>query len=507
MIKKNWILLSFIILKFAIQYISINPVYELQRDEYLHLDLGKHLAWGYLSVPPVTGILSNIIHLLGNNLFWIKFFPAFFGALLIIVVWQAVEELKGNLFALVLASLCVTLSALVRINTLYQPNSLDFFCWTFVFFAVLKYINTRHPKWLYYSCFAFAIGFLNKYNIAFLLIGIVPAILLTPLRNVFRNKHLYFAAGLALLIILPNVIWQLQNDLPVVHHMKLLANTQLVNVNRLSFLREQLLFFAGGLFVLLAAFISFFVYPPFRKYQVFFYTLVFTLMAFVYFRAKNYYAIGLYPVFLAFGAVYLERILSNGWLRYLRIALILFPILLFAGIYKYLLPVLPPEEIIADNHVYEKIGLLRWEDGKNHNIPQDFADMIGWKELARLADSAMLLSPDPQKTIIQCDNYGQAGAINYYSKIENTNALSMNADYINWYPLDKFEIKNVVLIRDAGNDLERERSLFDKTTMIGFIQNPNAREFGTTVYLLEGAKVSINQLLKEEIMEEKASYR
>ncbi len=64
-----------------------------------------------------------------------------------------------------------------------------------------------------------------------------------------------------------------------------------------------------------------------------------------------------------------------------------------------------------------------------------------------------------------------------------------------------------MLIRDAGDDLERERSLFDKTTMIGSIQNPNAREFGTTVYLLEGAKVSINQLLKEEIMEEKASYR
>lgn len=507
MTKKNWILLSFIILKFALQYIAINPVYELQRDEYLHLDLGKHLAWGYLSVPPVTGILSGIIRLLGNNLFWIKFFPAFFGVLIIIVVWQAVEELKGNLFALVLASVCVTLSALVRINTLYQPNSLDFFCWTFVFFTVLKYINTRHPKWLYYSCFAFAIGFLNKYNIAFLLIGIVPAILLTPLRNISRNKHLYFAAGLALLIILPNVIWQLQNDLPVVHHMKLLANTQLVNVNRLNFLREQLLFFAGGLFVLLAAFISFFAYPPFRKYQVFFYTLVFTLTAFVYFRAKNYYAIGLYPIFLAFGAVYLEKVLSKGWLRYLRIALLLFPILLFAGIYKYLLPVLSPEEITADNHVFEKMGLLRWEDGKNHNIPQDFADMVGWKELARLADSAMLLSPDPQKTIIQCDNYGQAGAINYYSKIANTNALSMNADYINWYPLEKFEIKNVVLIREAGDELEREKPFFEKIIFIGSIRNANAREIGTSVFLLEGAKGSINQVLRDEIKKEKASYR
>ena len=88
----------FILLKFGLQYVAINPVYELHRDEFLHLDLGNHLAWGYLSVPPVTSWISFIIISLGNSVFWVKFFPAFFGALTIFFVWKTVEHLGGKLY-------------------------------------------------------------------------------------------------------------------------------------------------------------------------------------------------------------------------------------------------------------------------------------------------------------------------------------------------------------------------------------------------------------------------
>src|SRR6186713_3711410 len=101
MTKKTIILLSFIALKFLLQYLLLSPEYDLQRDEYLHLDQAHHLAWGYLSVPPFTSWISYIIYLLGNSVFWVKFFPALFGALTIVVVWKTIEELKGSLFALV----------------------------------------------------------------------------------------------------------------------------------------------------------------------------------------------------------------------------------------------------------------------------------------------------------------------------------------------------------------------------------------------------------------------
>jgi 4-amino-4-deoxy-L-arabinose transferase-like glycosyltransferase len=509
MTKKNLILILFILLKFALQYFAIDPIYELHRDEYLHLDLGKHLAWGYLSVPPVTGIISFIIHLLGNSVFWIKFFPSLFGAAIIVVVWKTVEELNGGWFALILAATGTIFSVFIRINTLYQPNSLDYLVWTTLFYIFIKYINTEKNKWLYYAGVVFAIGFLNKYNVVFLLLGLAPALMVTPYRKIFINRHFYLAIVMAFLLISPNLLWQYNNNFPVVHHLKLLAESQLVNVNRLDFLTEQLFFFTGSMIVIFAAFISFFSYEPFKKYRVFFFTFVFTIALFVYLRAKNYYSIGLYPVFLAFGAVYFEKLLKTGWLRILRIPLILLPAIIFIPLFSIILPVLSPEQILQKKDVFDKFSLTRWEDGKLHKLPQDFADMLGWKELASLVDSAFLLVDDKNQTIIHCDNYGQAGAINFYSNQPYTEAVTMNADYINWYPLDKFEIVNVIMVKerfDEDETREREKAFFENVTLIGKIKNEYAREVGTRVYLLKGAKLSINKILREEIADRKKNY-
>ena len=107
---------------------------------------------------------------------------------------------------------------------------------------------------------------------------------------------------------------------------------------------------------------------------------------------------------------------------------------------------------------------------------------------------------------MQCDNYGQAGAINYYSKRQYTQAVSMNADCINWYPLDEMEVRNVILVKQQDDEDEKrtkEMSLFEEITLIGAIENKYAREVGTKVYLLRGAKQSINNILQREIEEAK----
>lgn len=168
--------------------------------------------------------------------------------------------------------------------------------------------------------------------------------------------------------------------------------------------------------------------------------------------------------------------------------------------FQILLPVLSPQEIIEKNELFEKYKLTRWEDGKMHHIPQDFADMLGWKELAHIVDSAMQSVDEKDKTIIHCDNYGQAGAIKYYSKELATEALSMDADYINWYPLETMDIENVILVKeatDSDSKREKEKSLFDNIFFIGEIENGYAREKATKVYLLKGAKQSINEILKK----------
>ena len=507
MTKKTTILIGFIGLKFLLQFLLLSSEYDLQRDEYLHLDQANHLAWGYLSVPPFTSWTSYIIQLLGNSIFWIKFFPALYGALTIYIVWKAIEELNGNLFALILGATCVLFSALLRLNTLYQPNSFDVLSWTVLYFILLKYIKTYDLKWLYIGATAFAIGFLNKYNIVFLLIGLVPSLLITEHRKIFLKPTLYFAILLGLVLILPNLVWQYNNNFPVLHHLKELAETQLVNVNRLDFLKNQLLFFLGSLIVIFSSFYAFLVYKPFQKYRLFLYVIIFTLMAFLYFKAKDYYAIGIYPIYIAFGSVYLSDILKDGWRKYLQTFAIAVPLLLFIPIYNVGFPNKSPEYIIRHSENYKKLGLLRWEDGKDHALPQDFADMLGLKELAQKVDSVYVSLPNKNNTLILCDNYGQAGAINFYTN-QKLRAVSFNADYIDWFDLSKY-YDNLIRVKEAEEvsaELQETSPFFLNSTLAASITNQNAREFGTGVFVFKGAKIDIRQRLKDEISEKK-NYR
>lgn len=498
--KRNAILAGFIILKFILQYVLISPEYELHRDEYLYLDQANHLAMGYMSVPPLTSWVSLLINVLGNGVFWVKFFPALFGALTILVVWKTIVALEGDLFALILGATCVLLSVLLRLNTLYQPNSLDVLCWTMLYFVLIKYIGTERQSWLFAGAIVFAIGFLNKYNIAFLIIGLLPPVLMTRQRALLVNRNFYGAALMALMLVLPNLIWQYNNQFPVFVHLNELADKQLVNVNRWDFLKAQLLFFAGGLFVILSGLYALWFYEPLAKYRIFFWSMIFTLAVFLFFKAKDYYAIGIYPVYIAFGSVYLSYLLRSGYGKYLRPVAIAVPVFAFIPLYNVAFPNRSPEFIVNHPERYESLGLLRWEDGKDHALPQDFADMLGWRELADKIDSIYESLPDPTKTLVLCDNYGQAGAINYYTR-NRMHAVSFNADYIDWFDLDR-AYTGLIRVKEYSartTELAETSPYFQHSVIADSIVNPFAREYGTTIFVFTGARIDITARVKSEI--------
>lgn len=496
--KGSIILLTFIVLKIVLQYILINPVYELHRDEFLHLDQAKHLAWGFHSVPPFTSWISWLIFQLGNSIFWIKFFPTLFGALTILVVWKTIEALKGSLFACVLASTALLFSVLLRINILYQPNSLDILCWTLIYYTLIRYIQTKNAKWLYFLAISFAIGFLNKYNIAFCLLGLLPALILTKQRKLFIKPEFYFSLILALTLISPNIIWQIENNFPVLKHMKELAETQLIHVNRIDFLKKQLFFFIGSIFILIAGLISLFSCTKFKPYRLLFLSYIFTIAIFILLKAKDYYAIGLYPILFAFGSVYLSELLQQGWKFYLRYLMIGIILLFAIPLIKTALPIYTPQKYFQFAKEKKPFSEHTWEDGKKHFISQDFADMLGWKQLASKVDSVYSTIADKEHTLILCDNYGEAGAINYYTKINGLKADAFNTDYNNWINLDK-EIKTVIRVKSYENiESTRDISLFKVVKLITKIENPFARENGTQIIILSQPKLDLAKLLREE---------
>ncbi|WP_046368316.1 ArnT family glycosyltransferase [Flavihumibacter petaseus] len=503
--KNTLILLGFMLLKFLLQYCLVLPEYDLHRDEYLHLDQANHLAWGFQSVPPFTSWVALLIRELGNDIFWVRFFPSLWGALTLLVVWKTTEALKGDRLALMLGALGVLLSVLLRLNQLFQPNSFDVLCWTLLYYILIRYINSKEPRWLYAGAVIFALAFYNKYNIGFLLLGLLPAILLTEHRQMLSRKALYGALLLGLLLVLPNLWWQYSNGFPVIGHMKELAASQLVNVNRADFLKEQLLYFIGSIHLLLLALYALFFYKPFAPYRLFGYALVFTLAIFAYFKAKGYYAIGLYPVFLAFGTVYLSHLLRPRWRMIAAPVLVAVPILVFLPLYQVAFPNRTPEYIINHQDRYQKFGLLRWEDGKDHPLPQDFADMLGWSELANKVDSVHATLARSGNTLVLCDNYGQAGAINYYSK-RGIRAVTFNADYINWFDLSRPYVNLVRIKTFEGPDTEMEETakFFAKAALADSIANPHAREFRTRIYRFEQAHIDVNARIAAEIKEVKS---
>lgn len=508
MSKEKILLCTILALKLVLQLCIVNSAYDLQRDEYLHLDQGHHLAWGYLSVPPVSSWVSFIIHALGGQAFWVRFFPALAGILTIYIVMRATKVLGGGLFAQALVGMGLLFSTMLRLNMLFQPNAIDVLMWAMIYYFLIEYFKSEHQKWLYYLALAFAFGFLNKYNIVFAFLGLLPAIVITKQRKVFNNKHLYFSAILALAIMFPNLWWQYKEGFPVIHHMADLSKTQLVNNDLFSFLKSQPLFFLGSIPVILAAIYSLAFYRNFFHYRFMFWSMVFTLGLFIWFRAKDYYAFGIYPMYLAFGSVYLERIIKQKHWG-IKTALLALPFVSLLPIMNILFPVRSPEYVVANAAKFSALGMLRWEDGKDHDLPQDYADMLGWEELAVTVDSVYGSMDAPGNTIVLADNYGQAGAINYYSRRTDYTANSFNADYVNWIDTS-IVYKNVILIKEPWDeDPERnnEKSLFDTIYLAATRVNNLAREDKINIYVLKGAKGDINRRIMDEIMEEKNAFK
>jgi hypothetical protein len=133
--------------------------------------------------------------------------------------------------------------------------------------------------------------------------------------------------------------------------------------------------------------------------------------------------------------------------------------------------------------------------------------MLGWKELALKVDSVYLSLPNKENTLVLCDNYGQAGAINYFAK-QKLKAVSFNADYINWFDLSK-RYENLIRVKEAEEvnvELQETSQFFQNSTLAGSITNQYAREFGTGIFVFIGAKIDIRQRIKDEI-DEKKNYR
>ncbi|MBK7872037.1 MAG: glycosyltransferase family 39 protein [Saprospiraceae bacterium] len=224
-------------------HLFTNVNYGFQRDAYLYLALGRHLDFGYWSNPPLIGWIAWFIQtFLGDSMFVVRLIPNILSTCVLILTALIAREMGGNKYAQFLAAFGMLVSpALVRSSWLFQPVVVDIFFWALCIYFIIKYLRSEDKQNILYFGIAFGFGLLNKYNIAFLLFALIPALLVTPHRKLLWQRQTLWAALIALAIVLPNLIWQYAHDFPVATHMQELARNQLVNVSPFNFVMDQLL--------------------------------------------------------------------------------------------------------------------------------------------------------------------------------------------------------------------------------------------------------------------------
>jgi 4-amino-4-deoxy-L-arabinose transferase-like glycosyltransferase len=498
-------ILAFI--KFILPFLLQHPLYELHRDEMLYIPQGSHLAWGFMEVPPLLSVFAALTNLLGNSFFWVKFWPSLFGAITVFVVCKMAAEMGGKLFAQFIGGLCLIAGVYLRVHYLFQPNFLEIFFWTLSAYYIVRYINTGKIKYVYFLAAALALGWLSKYSVAFFGAGIVVGLLLTHHRKLFASKHLYIAALLALVIILPNLLWQYYHKWPVVHHMKELRKTQLQYINPVDFLKDQVLMNLPGFFVWAGGLAWLFFSKSGKLYRMIAWMYVTVIILLIATNGKNYYSLGAYPLLFAAGGVWLERVAAKRpSLRYISVAVI---VILFLPLIPVLLPVWEPVKLAAyyKKTGFVKAGVCRWEDLQDHPLPQDFADMLSWKELGEKVSKvyASLPAAKRSKTLIYCRNYGLAGAVDYYGKGLGQ-VTSDNASFLFWMP-DTYHIENLLFVgkRIPGKD-DLVFQQFEKYTVIDSTTTPMAREHGVKIILYENGNDKVNAMIEAGIKEKKDEY-
>jgi hypothetical protein len=499
-----------VLIRLVLPFLLQHPSWQPHRDEFLYLDYADHMDWGYMEVPPLLSVFSWLVQHLGHSIFWIKLFPALAGAATFLMCGSIVIHAGGNRLSIWLLFLGFCFSAFLRLFHLFQPGFLEVLSWTSISYCLIRYEQTQKEKWLWLFGVACGLGMLSKYTTAFFLTGLVAGLALSSKRDILFKKHFWLASLLAFLFFLPNLWWQYMHRFPVVHHMQELRDTQLQFVSPVEFLVDQLIMFLpvliiwmGGLFA--AAFSSW--AKPYRWIAI---QYVVVIMLLIGGSGKGYYALGLYPMLLALGSVHLGKWLQKKteMVKWAVIAICVIPGLL---ILPLALPTFPAAQQAA---FYQKMGvsnspLFRWEDRKMHALPQDFADMIGWEEIAAMTAKHFNALPDSirHNTMIYCRGYHTAGLLNWYGKQYNLpTAYSDNGSYLLWMP-EKYHFKHLMMIGWRMPDADDEVfNHFANREVLDSLQLPLAREHGIKLFLFSHADSVMTTLVAKGIAEEKARF-
>ena len=454
--------------KLALHLFAIEQ-YGYFRDELYYLASTEHLDWGYVDHPPLSiAVLALVRLLIGDSLPALRLVPALAGAGTVVLFGVVAHRLGGGRFAQGLAALVALLSPVILgTNHAYSMNAIDLALWagnTLLLLRALEQPDLR--RWIPVGVIT-GLALLNKPSALWYGGSLLIGLLVTHHRRVLRMPGPWVAAAIAVVLFLPNLLWQASHGWPTPEWMRNASSYKMVATSPLSFVLEQMLAMNPGAVPVWIAGLAYGFFgrgEPLRRggRVLFWMYVVIAVLLMMSGRSRPYYLAVTYVMVLPLGAVALEQSVPG---RALRSALAVLVIAFGAVALPFALPVLPVRTFVR----YQAALGQEPRTDEHHQmgvLPQQYADMFGWPEMVVLVHKAYLrLSPEERaRCRIFGQNYGEAGAVDVLGrKLGLPPAISGHNSYWLWGP-GKGEVDAVIII---GGDRADNARYFESIEIVG----------------------------------------
>jgi hypothetical protein len=218
------------------------------------------------------------------------------------------------------------------------------------------------------------------------------------------------------------------------------------------------------------------------------------LILFLSGKSKSEYIAPAFIPILAAGGVLLEKINKLKYWRWLKHVVLISLIVTGIVIAPLALPILPVEKyIIYANEL--GFGPTTTESKELAELPQFYADMFGWEEMAENVSKVYQQIPEDEKpfTIVYGSNYGRAGAIEYFSnKYDLPKVISPHNSF--WFWADTtIRIKSAIII--GGNIEDHLHSCGDvESILVHKVKYAMPYENHLNIFICRHIKIPLNEI-------------
>jgi len=120
---------------------------------------------------------------------------------------------KQKLLFLVLLYIIVA-PAFGRSQQLFQPVVFSQLFWVVNLYFLTKYVKNLDRKYLWLLTLGTAVAFLTKYDAVFFIFGVASLLFFKATRHALIQHRFWWQINVFILLISPNILWQIGNPKP-----------------------------------------------------------------------------------------------------------------------------------------------------------------------------------------------------------------------------------------------------------------------------------------------------